>query len=142
SKGSVVSFLTSTPQTGVDSIIATYGMMGPIFAIFRPIAAFLMGIIGGLVTKISETDYKKEINSPKNIQFQQYAPKKELSLSAKLRKIWDYAFVEFLDDIVMHFIVGLVIAGLISYFLPADFLMNTGLNSGILGMLVMIAIGV
>ncbi|MFP4526940.1 MAG: permease, partial [Candidatus Kapaibacterium sp.] len=47
SKGSVVSFLTSTPQTGIDSIIATYGLMGWIFAIFRPVAAFMMGIIGG-----------------------------------------------------------------------------------------------
>ena len=33
SKGATMSFLISTPQTGVDSILATYGMMGPIFAI-------------------------------------------------------------------------------------------------------------
>ncbi len=40
SDGATVSFLISTPQTGVDSIIATYGMLGPVFAIFRPVAAF------------------------------------------------------------------------------------------------------
>ncbi|MHC4907405.1 MAG: permease, partial [Planctomycetota bacterium] len=34
SKGATVSFLLSTPQTGVDSILVTYGLMGPIFAIF------------------------------------------------------------------------------------------------------------
>ncbi|MER3329717.1 MAG: permease, partial [Candidatus Kapaibacterium sp.] len=33
SKGAVTSFLISTPQTGIDSIIATYGMMGPVFGI-------------------------------------------------------------------------------------------------------------
>ena len=49
SKGSTVSFLISTPQTGVDSIFLTYGMLGPVFAIFRPIAALLSGMLGGLV---------------------------------------------------------------------------------------------
>ena len=49
SKGSTVSFLISTPQTGVDSIFLTYGMLGPVFAIFRPIAALISGMLGGLV---------------------------------------------------------------------------------------------
>ena len=48
SKGSTVSFLVSTPQTGIDSIFMTYGMMGPVFAIFRPFAAFISGIISGI----------------------------------------------------------------------------------------------
>jgi len=49
SKGSTVSFLVSTPQTGVDSIFLTYGMLGPVFALFRPLAAFVSGIFSGLV---------------------------------------------------------------------------------------------
>ena len=40
SKGATTSFLVSTPQTGLDSIFLTYGMLGPVFAIFRPVAAF------------------------------------------------------------------------------------------------------
>ena len=44
SKGSTVSFLVSTPQTGIDSIFLTYGMLGPIFALFRPLAAFISGL--------------------------------------------------------------------------------------------------
>ena len=34
--GATAAFLMSTPQTGVDSILVTYGLLGPIFAIFRP----------------------------------------------------------------------------------------------------------
>ena len=49
SKGSTVSFLVSTPQTGIDSIFLTYGMLGPVFALFRPLAAFVSGIFSGLV---------------------------------------------------------------------------------------------
>lgn len=47
SKGAAAGFLISTPQTGIDSILATYALLGPVFAIARPIAAFLTGIIGG-----------------------------------------------------------------------------------------------
>ncbi|MBU4485488.1 MAG: permease, partial [Candidatus Delongbacteria bacterium] len=43
SKGAVVSFLISTPQTGLDSILVTYGMLGWVFAIYRPIVAFISG---------------------------------------------------------------------------------------------------
>ncbi|PTN09860.1 SO_0444 family Cu/Zn efflux transporter [Mangrovibacterium marinum] len=52
SKGATNSFLISTPQTGVDSIFATYSMLGWVFAILRPIVAFLTGIVGGILTNI------------------------------------------------------------------------------------------
>ena len=47
SKGATVSFLLSTPQTGVDSIFVTLSLLGPIFAVFRPFAAFVTGLVGG-----------------------------------------------------------------------------------------------
>ena len=49
SKGATTSFLVSTPQTGLDSIFLTYGMLGPVFAIFRPVAAFISGLFCGLI---------------------------------------------------------------------------------------------
>lgn len=47
SRGATTAFLLSTPQTGVDSILVTHAMLGPLFAVFRPIAAFLTGLCGG-----------------------------------------------------------------------------------------------
>ena len=47
SKGATAGFLISTPQTGIDSILATYALMGPLFAIARPVAALVTGIAGG-----------------------------------------------------------------------------------------------
>ena len=46
-KSATTSFLISTPQTGADSILVTYSLLGPIFAIFRPLAALFAGILGG-----------------------------------------------------------------------------------------------
>ncbi|MBU1707556.1 permease, partial [bacterium] len=48
SRSATISFLISTPQTGLDSIAVTYSFLGPLFALFRPIAAFISGVIGGV----------------------------------------------------------------------------------------------
>jgi len=53
-KGATTAFLISTPQTGVDSIMATFSLLGPVFAIYRPIAALVSGILGGVL--VSATD--------------------------------------------------------------------------------------
>lgn len=47
SRAAVAAFLLSTPQTGMDSIAATYALLGPIVAVFRPIAALATGLLGG-----------------------------------------------------------------------------------------------
>lgn len=139
SKGSVTSFLISTPQTGVDSIIATYGLMGPVFAIYRPIAAFFMGIFGGLFINSVEKAPEKPKKFNLNVMSQESVEQK--SWSEKVKDTLRYSYVEFIDDIVVQFLVGVLIAGAISYFVPADFMEGTGLKSGIWGMLLMIAVG-
>ena len=56
SKGAVASFLIATPQTGVDSIIATYSLMGLPFAIARPIIAFVTALFGGQMVNMADKD--------------------------------------------------------------------------------------
>ncbi len=148
SKSSTVSFLISTPQTGIDSIIATYGMLGPLFAIFRPFAALIMGIVGGLAVKFFDAKPVQKSTKPTFIGLNQFAEiKNEVvirkpSFFERFKGTMNYSFVEFLDDITVQFIVGVIIAGLISYFIPNDYFSDSGFNSGILGMLLMIIIGV
>ncbi|MDP2401683.1 MAG: permease, partial [Actinomycetota bacterium] len=47
SKGATVSFLVSTPETGVDSIALTYALMDPVMTVFRPLAAFVTAVLAG-----------------------------------------------------------------------------------------------
>ena len=54
SKGAAVSFLIATPQTGVDSIMATFSLMGLPFAVIRPIAALATAILGGKMVNVVE----------------------------------------------------------------------------------------
>lgn len=145
SRGSVVSFLISTPQTGIDSIIATYGMMGWVFAIFRPFAALLMGVFGGLTIKLfdkakDEPPNERAIHSSKNKTTSSQTP--QGPLSARFKAAVKYSFTEFLDDISVQFTVGLIIAGLIAYFLPDGFFADSAFSGGFLGMALMIAVGI
>ena len=149
SKGAVISFLISTPQTGIDSIMATYGMLGWVFAIYRPVIAFVSGILGGIIVNV----FSKE---PMTISVEQEAEAPTCSSGScdssscgttpakkqnAFMRFYHYAFVEFLDDIAVHFIIGIIISGLISFFIPEEFFIKYSLGSGILGMLVMIAVG-
>ncbi len=49
SRGSVMSFLVATPETGVDSVAVSYALLGPFLAVVRPVAAILSAIATGLV---------------------------------------------------------------------------------------------
>lgn len=64
SKGATAAFLVATPQTGVDSILATYSLMGLPFAILRPIAALVTAMFGGgLVNATEKTTVEQEDNN-------------------------------------------------------------------------------
>ncbi len=144
SKGATLSFLISTPQTGIDSIIATYGMMGPIFAIFRPLAAFVTGIVGGIVTNfVEKKDEPETLNIEEKFECDTCDVEEPHSHTVleRVTSGLNYAFVEFLDDITIQLIVGIIIAGFISFLIPDNFFADFG-GGGFGGMLLMIAVGI
>ncbi len=47
SQASSLSFLTTTPESSIDSILFTWGLMGPVLAVARPVAAFFSAVLGG-----------------------------------------------------------------------------------------------
>lgn len=61
SKGAVASFLIATPQTGIDSILATISLLGLGFVVIRPAAALITGVCGGLlVNRLVKDDDPRE----------------------------------------------------------------------------------
>lgn len=80
SKGATNAFLTSTPQTGVDSILVTYAMLGLPMAIIRPIVALVSGVFSGIVTnkvtKNESTEEEKHSISCSNIPQKKIGRKK------------------------------------------------------------------
>jgi len=136
-KGSTISFLLSTPQTGVDSIFVTLSLLGPIFAIFRPVAAFLTGIIGGGLVDAFEPRVPKQ-QSPEKCKDECCS---DAADKGKGRRILKYGFITLPRDIGKAMLVGLIVAAVISALVPADFFADH-LGTGIFAMIVMMFLGI
>ncbi len=124
SKGSTVSFLIATPQTGLDSILATFALLGIPFAVVRPIVALVTGIFGGLVTNyVNKFEQNKKDNSNNIDVFCEYESSNQNTQKehSKVYELFKYAFVDFLKDIYKWLVIGLLIAGAISVLIPDNF---------------------
>jgi uncharacterized membrane protein YraQ (UPF0718 family) len=143
SKGATLSFLISTPITGVDSIMATYGIFGWIFTLYRAITSMIIAMVAGILTNIFDKE-RVDIESTPTTRFSTLKPvgadsisalntnkescdtgegsccsaandeKKGFSFVAALK----YAFVTLLGDIAKPLFWGLLLGALITVAIP------------------------
>jgi uncharacterized membrane protein YraQ (UPF0718 family) len=144
-KGATLSFLISTPETGIDSISVTYALIDPVMTVFRPLSALITAVAAGISANYLDRKAADEV--PGEMETGPVCgdegchcedgktPKKGI------RGVFHYAFVELLNDIVFWLIFGIIIAGVISALIP-DNLLGDYLGTGIWSMLVMLILGV
>ena len=130
-KGAVTSFMISTPETGVDSVAITYALIDPLMAVIRPVSAFLTAVFGGLLVNTLPED-EKGIEKPADDNEQGECSgeacscscdgDEEPAKSSGFRYGMGFAFGEMIDDIGHWFIIGVIVAGVISFMIPADFM--------------------
>ena len=132
SKGAIASFLIATPQTGIDSILATFSLMGLGFAIIRPVAALITGVCGGLLVNrlVREDDLKKEADASCQVE-----------RGNRLWRVVKYAYYDMIRDIGLRLLIGLVVAALIQVAVPDEFFLSFG-SQPLLQMMVILAIAV
>ena len=130
SKGAAVSFLIATPQTGVDSIIATFSLMGLPFAVIRPIAALATAIFGGKMVNVIEGDGGAGKFDSTNEQAHDDVcgdsccgghDKVPTSFVGKVIEALRYAYIDMMESVGKWLVVGLVVAGLITIFVPDSY---------------------
>ncbi|HPC97554.1 MAG TPA: permease [Bacteroidales bacterium] len=136
SKASTVSFLISTPQTGVDSIMVTWSLLGFPFAVIRPIVAFVTGLFGGLLTKKVEGSAEEQVKGAENGKRIQPS-----GFWAWIRELFRYPFVEFMQDISKWLVLGILIAALISVVIPDNFFADK-LPGNFAGMIMMLVLAI
>ncbi len=139
SRGAIVAFLLSTPQTGVDSIFVTFSLLGPVFAIFRPFAAFFSGLLGGSLVSMMERYEAPDFGAPEACGDACCAPAG--GGHGVVRRALRYGFVTLPRDIAKPMLLGLAAAGLISWIVPQNFFAEV-LGEGILPKLVMMIVGI
>ena len=147
SKGASVSFLISTPATGVDSILATYSLLGGPFAILRPVAAFVTAMLGGVFTNLvtknepetgvavigesHEHEHHHEHHHEHehcgcegdhcSCDHDDHDEHEKKSFAQKVKETFEYGFVNMIGDVSKWLIIGLLLGALIAAFVPDDF---------------------
>lgn len=150
-KGALLSFLISTPESGVTSIAMTYALMDGVMAAIRPIAAFITATVAGLVEnftgKFEEPDVKDTSDEciVDSCCSGEDCPEEEHrhhhNFFDKFKAGMNFSFGELIDDISKWFMLGLIMAGIVSYFIPSGLVSNY-LGPSISSKLVMLFIGV
>ena len=118
SRAASTSFLIATPQTGVDSIAATYSMMGLPFAILRPVAALVTSLIGGLA--VGHWERKGTLDDVSTEASYEFSELPE-GFWNKVVETFRYGFFDMMQSIGRWLLLGLIVATLITVLLPDDF---------------------
>ncbi len=137
SKGATTSFLISTPQTGVDSVLVSASFLGWPFAIFKLFAAFFTGILGGglvnyFVSKKEEKAGKENTDTEQGENFK--------VVGNRIIAIIRYTVLDLLGAIDLWLIGGILVAALISTLLPVNYFENVTWSQGIGGMILVLLI--
>jgi uncharacterized membrane protein YraQ (UPF0718 family) len=134
SRSATASFLASTPQTGIDSLMITYALLGWVFAVFRAVVAFLSGIICG--TAVGAVSPKKEEETPVCADECCQPSKTHI-----LKRILSYGFISLPRDIARAMVLGIVISGIISGLIPENYFADS-MGDSVAAMFIMLAIGI
>ncbi|MBD3276963.1 MAG: hypothetical protein GF388_01570 [Candidatus Aegiribacteria sp.] len=133
SSGAVTSFLISTPQTGVDSISVTWGVLGFPVALAKVVAAFVAGLAGGTVADAMNHD-------PNDAPFKPGCASS--NAGSVFGRIWNYSFGTIFRDIYGWLAIGIAVSALITVFMEPGQLADYPLLSGPLGLLAALLIGI
>lgn len=138
-RGATTAFLISTPQTGVDSILATFSLLGPVYAIYRPIAALVSGIVGGVLVSATDGDGANGRGAPPDKC--NAACCSDTAQGSKAYRAMAYGFGTLPRDIGKTLLIGLVAAAVISAAVPKGYFADL-VPPGPLQILVLMLVGI
>ncbi len=148
SKGATTAFMISTPETGVDSISITYALLDPVMTVLRPVAAFITAFTAGITINLLPEDVLEE--NPKIKPDCSFTSKHSEGLTCcnsspshyeRTMSSFSFAFKDLLADIGLLLILGFIIAGTITYFVPEGFI-EKNLGAGMFPMIIMLIVGI
>jgi len=150
-RGATTAFLISTPESGIDSIAITYALLDPVMTVARPVAAFVTAAAAGITENLisynkGENPVEPDLSCPVDgcCDSQDCSPEEHQhhhTFAQKIMAGFRFAFTEVWADMAGWFLVGLVLAGLITAAIPED-LITRYLGGGLPAMLLMLAVGI
>ena len=139
SKAASTSFLIATPQTGVDSIAATYSLLGLPFALIRPVAALVGAVAGGMA--VGRFDKETETETSNAAPACDTSDNDKKPLSSRIGEAVRYGLVDMVASVGKWLVIGLVVAALITVFVPDSLFLSLS-EHPLLAMLAVVAVAV
>lgn len=149
--GATAAFLISTPESGVDSIALTYALLDPVMTVARPAAAFTTAAVAGIAENMLSPDQEAKTMHPDlsctvdnccdGVDCLPEVHKAHHTFFEKLKAGLSYALHELWGDIAPWYLLGLLLAGVITVLVPSE-LMAKHLGGGLPAMLIMLAVGI
>jgi uncharacterized membrane protein YraQ (UPF0718 family) len=144
SKGATASFLVATPETGVDSIAFSYAILGPVFAVARPIGALTSALVAGVFVNSLDSGQASEVVPEESGCCSSSAANSESNINKKsfLQRLISaiaYGYGRMIEDTAKWLLIGLVAAALMTTFIPESFFLQWG--DGLGAMLLMVIAG-
>jgi uncharacterized membrane protein YraQ (UPF0718 family) len=136
SRGATLSFLVSTPQTGLDSIMVTHSLLGPVIVVFRVLTAFLSGVVAGCAIEFID----RTANVPEPVPDNGCSCCGNAGNQSRFIRVFRYGFVTLPQEIGKALVVGILISGLLSAVVPDNYFADK-LAPGIISMIVMMLAG-
>jgi HflK protein len=152
SREATLSFLVTTPETGVDSLALTLAFFGPVFTIVRLLAAGATGLAAAFVSLRVDPQHEEveaapeppHAHGPQKLQPPEItaADAPLLQRVATVRgRAMHYAFRELFDELGFWLALAILLTGILSALLPADFFSRL-VPSSFAAMLVMVVLGI
>lgn len=138
SNAATSSFLISTPESGVDSIMMTYGVMDLPMTIMRPIAAFITAFFAGLGQHFFNQEPVMPAEETKSCCSKSKV-KPAATFSQRAKRFWHFSTQELVDDVAVWLSVGLLCGALINYAVPQELFMA---GNAWWGRLTILAVGI
>jgi len=144
SRGATTSFLISTPETGVDSIAMTYGMMDIFMTILRPLTGFITALFAGICVNLwgdADEPEPEEVKTscPKCADSSSPANTVRTNTRSWWIKTLRYAFIDLAGDLAYWLTIGFILSGVIAACMP-DWIFQGWAGQGFSSLLVMLAI--
>jgi len=146
SREASLAFLVSTPETGVDSILLTYALMGPVMAVVRPLAALLTSLVAAtssMIWRAHDGEDEEPVVAPSPITDPSSNPTQvdPINGSARIRRAARYGFVEMVDEIGFWLVVGLILTGVITAMVPEEWIQGA-LGEGPGALVILLLLGI
>lgn len=144
-RGPTASFLISTPGVGVDSVLLTSVLLGPLMALARVLGALVTAIVTGILVGFTKspvvaTAVASGCCASKGCGDHKQQGTEPVGGWQRSRAGLRYAFSDLLDDISGWVFAGLLLAGVLVTLVPPNTM--AGLSGGLVALMLMAVIGI